>query len=109
MTVRRHEEILDQVKQRHAEEVSVWKENSAENANSLINNVNVAKADIVKMSVESNFILDRFEEHVHALQALVNTNVERKGPLTDAVAKIRQLLESGRSINCSEYSLKISN
>lgn len=54
ITVYWHEELLNEVKQRHAEEFRVWKETSAENADSLISNIKVVKADCVKMSVEIN-------------------------------------------------------
>lgn len=60
------------------------------------------------MSVEWNLILDRFEKHVRALRTLVNANVEQKVTLTDAMARIRELLESARSIDCLGYSIKIS-
>lgn len=67
ITVRRHEEVLDEVKKRYAEEICVWKETSAENSDYLINDVKVAKVGSVKMSVERNSIFTRFEEHVLAL------------------------------------------
>lgn len=76
--VRQHEELLDETKQRHAKVISIWKETSAVNADSLINNVNVAKADSVKMFVKRNVLFARFEEHVRALQNLVNFNVDSK-------------------------------
>lgn len=40
------------------------------------------------------------------LHTLVNANVERKVMLNDATAKPRELLESGRSIDTSDYSVK---
>lgn len=46
------------------EEISVWTESAAKNSDSLINNVKVAKADTVKMSVERYLVLARFEEHL---------------------------------------------
>lgn len=48
-----------------------------------------------------------FEEHVRALQTLVSANVERNVTLTEAMAKVRELLGSGRSYNKSGYSMKI--
>lgn len=79
----------EKVKQRHAAEVSVWKETSRGNADSIINNVKVAKADIVKMSVERNLIRALFGEHFRALQTLVIANPERKVTLTDSMANIK--------------------
>lgn len=58
---------MNEVKEGHAEEVSFWKETSAEKVNSLINDVNVENADSVKMSVERNLVLVRFGDHVCAL------------------------------------------
>lgn len=55
--VRRHEELLEEVKTRHAKEAGVWKETSAENAKNLINDVRIAKVDSIKMSVKRNLIL----------------------------------------------------
>lgn len=104
MTVPRHKEFLDEVRLRHFKEVSVWK-NSAENTDSLINDVKVVKADCVKMSMERNL---RFEEHVRTPQALVNANVEGKVKLTDFMAKIRKILESGCWINRSNYFVTIA-
>lgn len=124
---RRHEEILDDIKRRRVEKIGVWKEVCAENADSLINNVKVAKANRSKMSVEMNFIFARFKEHVRAVhcrarfhtfhishftlaltnawQALVNANVKRKVRLKEAMAMVRELLENGRSISWSDYSV----
>lgn len=48
------------------------------------------------MSVETNLTLARFEEHIRSLQTLVNANVDRKVTFTGAMAKIMELLESGR-------------
>lgn len=75
ITIPRRGDVSDEDKQRHTDEISVWKETSAENADSVINNGKVAKADSIKMSVNRNLILDRFEEHVRALQALIDANV----------------------------------
>lgn len=52
MTVRRLEELIDDVEIRHAEEVSVQKETFSENADCLIIGMNTAKADSVQISVE---------------------------------------------------------
>lgn len=60
------------------------------------------------MSVERMLISARFGERVYALQSLVNATVERKVTLKGAMAKIRGLLESGRSINWSDHSVKVS-
>lgn len=107
-TVRCHKEHLDEVKHRLAELVSFRKRTSADSADSHVNDEKVAKVDIKKMSVERNLILPCFGDHVRALQALVNVSIERSGTITDAVAKIRLLVNSGRSINRSEYSSQIS-
>lgn len=56
---------------------------------SLINDVKIAKADSVEMSVERNLILARFEEHVRSLQTQVKANVDRKATFTDTMAKLR--------------------
>lgn len=96
VNVCRHEELMDEFKQCRAEEVKVWKDTSLENADRLIYDVKVAKVDIVKMSVECNLILARFEEHVCAQQAPVHANVERKASLTGAMANMREQFESGR-------------
>lgn len=59
------------------------------------------KADSIKMFVKRNLILARVEEHARALQTQDNAKVERMVTLTDAMVKIIELLESGRSINRS--------
>lgn len=46
-------------------------------ADSLTNNVKVARVDNFKMFVEWNLILARFNERFCPQQALVNVNVER--------------------------------
>lgn len=51
LTVRRQKEFLDEIKQRLAEKVSVWKETSLENTDCLMNDVKVANVDSVKISV----------------------------------------------------------
>lgn len=110
ITVRRHRELMEKGRQRHAEEVSVWKEPSRENAHCLANTMKDAKADIVKIYVERNLNLARFEKHVRAVQTLVDANVERKVTFTDAMAKIRELLESDFLINSSrDYSERFRN
>lgn len=60
------------------------------------------------MSMERNLILALLEKHFRTLQALVNAKVERNVTLMDVMAKVRELYESGRSINNSEYSSKLS-
>lgn len=74
----------------------------------LISDVNVVKAENLKMSVGRNLILAHFLPNICALQTLVNANVERKVTSTVVMKKIRQLFESGRSIDRSDYSVKIS-
>lgn len=46
-----------------------------------------------------NLNLARFEENVRALQTLVSANVEQKVTLTDAMMRIRELLEIRRLID----------
>lgn len=75
---------------------------------SSINDLKLAKADSVRISVEPNLILGRLEKNAQALRFLVNANVERKLTSTDSMAKIRKLLESGLSIHRSDYFVKIS-
>lgn len=84
------------------------KEIFAVNANSLINYVRVAKAEGFKMSVERNLFLTRFEEHITALQALINANVKWKVTLKCAIKTIMKLEKSGRSFGRLEYSEKIA-
>lgn len=74
----------------------------------MISGVKFAKADSVKMFVEMVLILARVKEHVCALQTLVNANVKRKLTLTDPVAKIKRLLQSGRLIDGSDFSVNIA-
>lgn len=93
ITACRDEAFLEDVKKRHAEEVELWKETSAENEDSLIIDVNAAKADSGKMSGERNLILTGFEEHVRAMLALVNANVEPKVALKDAMTTVSEQLE----------------
>lgn len=107
ITVPRDGELLNEVKQRLAKGISVWKEIPAENLDSLIKNVKFAKADSVKISVESNLIFAGFKEHVCALQVLVIAKMERKVVLSDAMRKLKDLLESGYSIQKSDCSVKI--
>lgn len=107
ITVCWHEAFLEEVKKRHAEKVKVCKETYAENADSLINDVRGAKADSVKMSIERNLNLARFEGHVRAVQALLNANFDRKVTLKDAMTTVRELLQSGYNINKLDFSVKI--
>lgn len=67
ITVRRQEELLDEAKRRHIEDVTVWRKTSAENVNSPVKDEKVAKAESVKVFVEWNLTLARFEKHVIAL------------------------------------------
>lgn len=106
--VLRHEVLSEDVKQHHAKNFSSWKETFAENADSLINNTKVAKADTVKMAIEKNLISARFEQHVWAPHARENANVKRNLTIANALAKIRELLESVHSIKCSNHFVKIS-
>lgn len=46
ITASLQEEIIDEVKQCHAEKIRVKKETSRENENSLMNDIKVAKADL---------------------------------------------------------------
>lgn len=80
---------------------------SAEITDSLINNVQVAKAEGVKMSVERTFILI-FDEYVLDSHALVNANVEPKVTLKIKMALVREVIQSDRSINRSEYFVTIT-
>lgn len=100
--------FFGQSKQLRAEKISIFKVTYIENADSLINHIKVARAESVKMSVERNMISARFEEHVCALHTLGNANVQRKVSLTEAIAKVRNLLESVRSIDNYDYSMKVS-
>lgn len=43
-----------EVKQRHAEEINVWKKTFQRSVDSLTNDVRVSEADSVRMSVEWN-------------------------------------------------------
>lgn len=108
INVRQYGKFLKEFKIRRTEEVGVWKKTSAETADSFINDVKVAKADSVKMAVESNLILACFDEHVRTLQTLVNVIVDQKVTFTDTMKTTEELLESGRSISESDYSVKIS-
>lgn len=95
INIRRHEELMKDDEQRIAEEVSVWKEIFGEDEDRMVNDVEVATADSVKMSIEQKLVLAPFEKHVRALQVLVSANVERKVTLNDAMTKIWELHESG--------------
>lgn len=52
MTIRWHKELMDEAKQRHAENVAHGIETSRENADSLIIGVKAAKAESVTMAME---------------------------------------------------------
>lgn len=105
VTVRRREELMDGIKRRHAEHFPVWKETSRDNLDSLINDVKVAKAGSVKMSVEPILIIARFKEHVRAVQTPFNANVEQNVKFTGSMAKTRKIPESGRLIDRWAYSV----
>lgn len=51
-TVRRQEELFEDIRKRHAEEVGFRKENFAENIDTFIYYAKVANAESVKMPVE---------------------------------------------------------
>lgn len=53
-----------------------------------------------------NFSLAHFGEHVRILQTLVYVNEERRVSLTESMAKIWELLESGHSIDLLDYFVK---
>lgn len=61
-------------------------ETSTENAESLIDDVTITKADCVKMPMERNLVLAHLEKRACALKALVNAMVERKIALTNDMA-----------------------
>lgn len=50
-------------------------------------------------------ILTRFEDNARTSQTLLNMNVEWRITLTDAMAKLWELLQSGSSVESSGYSL----
>lgn len=108
ITVPRHEAFIDQARWRLAEGVVVWKESSRGNANSQNKDVEVAKVDSVIIIIERNLILERFEKDARALHNPVIANVEQKVTLSGTRAKIRELLEGGRLIDRSDYSVNIS-
>lgn len=74
---------------------------------SFIYDERVAREASVKMSGERHLILACFEEQVGDLQALVKANVAQILTLREAMTTVTELLESGRSINKSDYSVKI--
>lgn len=76
--------------------------------NSLVNNVKVTNADSVNRSVKHNLNLACFEKHDDAPQTLVKDHVERKVVLTDPMSKMRYVLERGRLMDRSNYSVKIA-
>lgn len=99
MTICRHEDFLEEVQQRHAIKIGVWKDTSAENVDSLITNTEVAKPDSVTRSVERYLILALFEDHVCAQQTSVDANVRRKVTLFGAISTVRELPEIVCPIN----------
>lgn len=108
-TARCHEEHLHQLKQPHAKDINVRKETSGGNAGSPINNLKVANADIVTISVEKTLIFARLEELFRTMQALNNANVEPSLSLMGAMKKVKMLFKCGRSINKIVCSVEILN
>lgn len=98
---------MENIKQLHAKEISVLKKTSVKNLDSPISDEIVAKADSVKMSLERNQILTRFEEYIRDLQALVDDIADRKVTMTDAMERVGELFQSGPSVNKSENSVNI--
>lgn len=74
---------------------------------SVNNNVMVAKAYSVRMSVERNSIRARIKESVLVLQTFTNANLDQIEPLRSTKTTVNELLESGRFIIKSNYSLMI--
>lgn len=66
MAIRRHKVHMKVAKQRHVQKVSVRKETFRVNADSLVTDVKIARADSVKMAIDRNLIQSRFESHVRA-------------------------------------------
>lgn len=60
------------------------------------------------MSVERILVLTGFEEHVCAMQTIVNANVERKVSLKDTMTTVSEQLECGCNINKWDYSVKMA-
>lgn len=89
---------------RHADVVCVLEEIHWENTD-VIGDV---KVDTLKLWVERNPVTVRLEELKPVLQTLANENVDGKVTLNEAMAKIRELLESGRSIDRSNFFVKIA-
>lgn len=65
----------------------------------------VLKADQVNIIVEKILFSTNFEGHFCAVQALLGANVKLKVILKDAVKTVKELLQSGRSIDKLEYSV----
>lgn len=77
--------------------------------NILITDVKIKTAYSEKMSVGKFLISARFDDHGLSMQTLRNANVEEKVVLTDAIAKIRGLLENIFWIDHIDYFMKTAN
>lgn len=84
----RQEELLEEGKRSHAEQITAWKNTSAENTDTRTGIVNVTKVQGDKISVKRNAISVSFGEHVSSMKALANANVNRKVTLTDIMTKV---------------------
>lgn len=73
----------------------------------MIIDLKMSNAERVKMSVEHGQNLARFGEYFQALRALFHASVERKVTLTEAMAKVWELPDSMRTLERSNYSLKL--
>lgn len=102
ITVSKHEKIIEEIEQRHAEKVSVWNEISRENKDNRNSDVKVVKADRVMTSLERDLILSSFNDHVRALQILFDANLKRKMTFANAVSKVLGLSECKRLIDLSD-------
>lgn len=101
MAVCRRDAFLEKIKQRHSGQIGVMKENSGKNADSVIDDVKVPKADSVKISIKRNTILVRFGKHVLALQAPVNARRATEVNFDVGKVTVRVELDSVRSSNMS--------
>lgn len=82
-------------------------ETSTEITDRFINDASVMEAKSIMISVEENLDRTRCEEHVRTLQDLVSASDEKKKETMDVMKTVGVLLESARSSNKSEYSVKI--
>lgn len=88
---------------RHAEEIREWEEMFGWNIENVINGAVVAIADSVKISVQQNFDQTSFEKNVRDRHTLINVNLEQTLTVDDAIAKILELCQCDRSIDCLDY------